>query len=245
MANASEAEERAAGREIRALHVFHQPIEIDVGIIDLRADAVDDFAEVVRRNVRRHTDSDAGAAIHEKVRKGARENSRLRPRLVVVRDKIDRVLLHVGHERGAEMRHPRLGVTHRCRRIAFDGTEISLAVDERLPHRPRLRHVDEGGVNDSLAVRVIITAGVAANFGAFPMLPVRVEREIVHRKKNATLGGLQTIPRIRQRARNDDRHRVIEERPRHFFSHVDWLYLFVRVIHGEFSDRINRILQDS
>ena len=52
-------------------------------------------------------------------------------RLVVVRDEIDRVLVHVVHERGAEMRHARLGVPHGRRRIAFDRAEVALAVDQR------------------------------------------------------------------------------------------------------------------
>ena len=133
-------------------------------------------------------------------------------RLVVVRDEIDRVLVHVGHERGAEMRHARLGVTHRRRRIAFDRTEVSLAIDQRLAHRPRLRHVHERRINHRFAVRMIITARVTANLRAFAMLPVREERQIVHRVEDAALRRLQSVARVRQRARDDDRHRVIEER---------------------------------
>ena len=64
-------------------------------------------------------------------------------RLVVVRDEIDRVLVHVLHQRRAEMRQARLGVTHGRRRIVFDGAEVALAIDQPFAHRPRLRHVDE------------------------------------------------------------------------------------------------------
>ena len=119
-------------------------------------------------------------------------------RLVVVRDEVDRVLVHVVHERGAEMRHARLGVTHGRRRIAFDGTEVSLAIDERLAHRPGLRHVHERRVNHRFAVRVIVTARVAADLRALPMLPIREEREIVHRVEDAALRRLQSVARIRQ-----------------------------------------------
>ena len=229
--NAAHAADGAAGRKIRALHVLHQLVERDVGIVDLRADAIDDFAEIVRRNVGRHADGDAGAAVDEQIRKRGRENRRLGPRLVVVRDEIDRVLVHVGHERGAEMRHARLGVTHGRRRIAFDRAEIALAIDERFAHRPRLGHVHERRINHRFAVRVIVTARVAANLRAFTMLPVREEREIVHRVEDAALRRLQPVARIRQRARDDDRHRVIEERSRYLFGDVDRFYFFVRVIH--------------
>ena len=42
--------------------------QVDVGVVDHRADAVDDFAEVVRCEVRGHADGDAGAAVDEEVR---------------------------------------------------------------------------------------------------------------------------------------------------------------------------------
>ena len=129
---------------------LHQLVDRDVRIVDLRADAVDDFAEIVRRHVRGHADGDAGAAVDEQIRKRGRENRRLGARLVVVRDEIDRVLVHVLHQRGAEMGQARLGVTHGRRRIAFDGAEIALAIDQPLAHRPRLRHVDERRVNRPL-----------------------------------------------------------------------------------------------
>ena len=214
-------------------HVLHQAVERDVRVVDLRANAVDDFAEIVRWHVRRHADGDAGAAIDEEIWERSGKDSRLRAGLVVVRDKVDRVLVHVGHERGAEMRHARLGVTHRRRWIAFDRAEVSLPVDQRFAHRPRLGHVNQGGIDHRLAVRVVVTARVTANLRALPVLPVREKREIVHRVENATLRRLKPVPRIRQRARNDDRHRVIEERPRHFLGDVDQLYFFVRVIHKE------------
>ena len=152
---------------------FINSVERDVRVIDLRANAIDHFAQIVRRHVGRHADGDAGAAVDEQIRKGGRENRRLGPRLVVVRDKIDRVLVHVVHERGAEMGHARFGVTHGRRRIAFDRTEIALAIDQAFAHRPRLGHVDERRINHRFAVRMIVTAGVTANLRALTMLPVR------------------------------------------------------------------------
>ena len=129
LSNSSDAQDRTAGWKVRPLHEFPQLIERNVRVVDLRANPIDHFAKIVRRNVRRHADGNTGAAIHQKIRKRARKNRRLGPGLVVIRNEIDRVLLHVGHERSAEMRHARFGVTHCCRRIAFDRTEISLTVD--------------------------------------------------------------------------------------------------------------------
>jgi len=87
-----------------------------------------------------------------------------------------RVSSYVGHQRRAEMGHARFGVPH-CRWwIAFNGSKISLAVDQRFAHCPRLRHVDKRRVNHRFTMRVIITAGIAADLCAFTMLPPREKR---------------------------------------------------------------------
>src|SRR4029077_15655718 len=144
---------------------------------------------------------------------------------------------HVRHEGGPEMRHARFGVTHRSRWIALDRAEIPLAIDEPFAHRPWLRHVNERGINYRFPVRVIISAGVAANFCAFAVLPSWEKRQIVHRIENSSLRWLESVARIRERARNDDGHRVVEKRPRHFFRHVYRLDFFVWVDHDCFIQR--------
>ena len=68
-ADARSTDDVAAGREVRALDEIHQPVQLLV-LVELRAalllgldrpdDAVDDFAQVVRRNVGRHAHRDAG-----------------------------------------------------------------------------------------------------------------------------------------------------------------------------------------
>ena len=112
-----------------ALDMMHQALDRDVRIVDLRADGVDHLAEVVRRNVRCHPDGDASATIDEQVGKGGGKDRRFGPGLVVVGDEIHGVLLHVVHERCTQVREPRFRVTHGRRRIAFDGSEVALAID--------------------------------------------------------------------------------------------------------------------
>ena len=217
--------------KVRPFYVLHQLLERDFRIIDLRADSVDHFGEIVRRNIGRHAHGDAGPAINEQIWKGSRENRRLGACFVIIWDEIDRVLVHVGHQRGAEMRHTRFGVTHRRGRIAFDRAEVTLAVDERFTHRPRLRHVDERRINHRFAVRMIISAGVTANLRAFAMLSPGKEREIMHRVKNSALRWFESVARVRQRARNNDRHRVIEEGPRYFLGYIYRFNFLVWVKH--------------
>ena len=54
----------------------------------------------------------------------------------------------------------------------------------------------------------------------------------MHREKNSALRWFEAVARIRQRARNDDRHRVIEEGPRYFLRYIDRLNFLVCVKHG-------------
>ena len=211
----------AAGREIRAFDELHQPLDGDVRVVNLRADAVNDFAEIVGRNVGGHADGDAGAAVDEQIGKRGGKNGRFRAGLVVVGDEIHRVLVHVLHQRCAEVRHARLGVTHGGGWIAFNGTEVALAVHEPFAHGPRLRHVNERRINHRFAVGMVVAAGVAANFGALPMLAVWKQREIMHRQQNAPLRRLEAVARVGQRARDDHGHGVIKERIFDLLGDVD------------------------
>ena len=66
--DAAATDDRAAGRKVRALDVLREPLDVDRRVLDHRDDRVDDLAEIVRRNVRRHADSDAGRAVDQQVR---------------------------------------------------------------------------------------------------------------------------------------------------------------------------------
>src|SRR5690625_980963 len=64
------AADDAAGREVRTLDVLHQPVQVDVGVVDHRDQATDDLAQVVRRDVGGHADRDAGSTVDDHVRAG-------------------------------------------------------------------------------------------------------------------------------------------------------------------------------
>ena len=69
------------------------------GIVDQRDAGVDDLAEIVRRNVGRHADRDAAGAVDQQVGKLRRQDRRLFFVVVVVRLKIDGVLVDVVEQR--------------------------------------------------------------------------------------------------------------------------------------------------
>src|SRR5579884_1167877 len=206
LADSVDAADDASGGKIRALHMLHQFIEGDVGVVDLRADSINDLRQIVWRNVGRHADGNAGAAVDEQIWKRGGENGGLGARFVVVGDEVHRLLVHVGHHCGAQMSHARFGITHGRWRIALHRTEVPLAIHERFAHGPGLRHVDQCGVDHRFAVRMIIAARIAADFSAFAMLASREKSQVVHGVENSPLRRFQAVPSVRQRPGNDDRH---------------------------------------
>src|SRR5581483_3787336 len=88
----------AAGGKIGALHDLHDFIDGDGGFVDDGAGRGDEFVEIVRRDVGRHADGDAGRAVHQQIRQGGGQNSRLGGGLLVIGGEIDGVFLDVAQQ---------------------------------------------------------------------------------------------------------------------------------------------------
>ena len=182
-----------------------------MGVVDLGTNAINHFTQIMGRHVRGHAHGDACSTIDKEIGERCGKNSRFGQTFVVIWDKIDRILVHVVHQGPAKRRHAGFRITHRSGRITFDRSEVTLGINQPVPHRPRLRHMHQSGVNDSLTVGMVIPGGIAADLGALHVLPGGVKPQFMHGVKNPPLGGFKPIPHIRQRARDDDRHRVVEE----------------------------------
>ena len=128
-----------------------------LGVVDQGGDGVDHLAQVVRRDVGRHADGDAVGAVDHEVGNAARQHGRLAARLVVVGHPVDGVGVDVAQHLDGDAREARLRVAHGRRRVALDRAEVALAVDQRVAHVEVLRHAHEGGVDDGLAVGVVVT----------------------------------------------------------------------------------------
>ena len=192
---------------------------------------IDDFAQVVRRNVRRHADRDAGRAIDQQIGDARRENERLAFAAVVVRTEVDGFLVDVGQQLVADLRHADFGVAHGGGVVAVDRTEVALAVDQHVAQRERLRHANDRLVDGGVAVRMIFTDHVADDTRRLLVGAIPVVVQLVHRVQRATMHRLQAIADIGKRAPDDHAHRVIEIRAAHFLLKGDWQSLFGELIH--------------
>ena len=215
VADPAAADDDGARREVGALDDLREPLDVDRRVVDHRHDPVDDLAEVVRREVRRHPDGDPGRAVDEQVGEARRQHRRLPARLVVVRLEVDRVGVDVTQQLGRHAGQTALCVSHGGCRVVVDVPEVALAVDERVAKREGLREADERVVDRLVAVRVVGAHHVADHARTLESRSVRLQAGLVHRVENAPMHGLQAVADVRQGARDDHAHRVVEEARAH------------------------------
>ncbi len=202
----------AAGREVGSLDVLQQRFGVGVaGSSIIATRAVDDLAEVVRRDVRRHADGDAGRAVHQQLRHRGRQHDRLLARRIVGASEGHRLALEVFEQRLRDAGQPHLGVAHGRRAVAVERAEVALAVDQRVAKREGLRHAHHRLVGGGIAVRVILAEHFADHGRRFARLRARREAEVLgHGVENPPLHRLQSVAHVRQRPRGDDRQSVVE-----------------------------------
>ena len=142
-------------REVGALDVLHQPGQVDFGVVHQGDHAVDDLAQVVGRDVRRHADGNTLAAVDEQVRETTGQDVGLLLVLVKVGVPVDGVFFNVGQHLAGHLGHAGLGVTVSSRGVAVHGAEVALAVHKRVTQAEILRQTHHGIIDRGVAVRVV------------------------------------------------------------------------------------------
>ena len=191
------AQNHTAGRKVRPRHDGDKVVNTDVRIVNVSA---------------------AVGAVNQQVRITRGQNRRLLNGFVIVRHKIDGFLVDVFNQRVSHLFQAGFGITHGRGRVTVHRTEVSLSVYQRQTHGERLRHTNHGIVNRAVAVRVIFTEHVADDTGGFTIRTVIVITVFIHGINNAAVYRFQAVADIRQRARNDDAHGIVEVRAAHFLG---------------------------
>ena len=221
------AQDQRAGREVRPLDAGHHRVERllagRLGVGEHPLGGVGDLAQVVRRDVGRHADRDAGRAVDEQVREPARQDDRLLRLAVVVVPEVDGVLVDVADHLHGQRRHPALGVAGRRRRVVARGAEVALPVDQRVAQRPVLHQPDQRVVDRGVTVRVVLTHHLTDDAAALVVAAVGPVATVVHRVDHATVHRLEAVAHVGQRATHDDRHRVVDVAALHLGVEVDRL----------------------
>ena len=218
--DAGAAIEETAGGEIGPLHVLEDFREAGLGVLDQLDGGVDDLSEIVRRDVGGHADGDAVGAVHDESRNARGQHGGLEDGLVEVGHHIDGFHVDIGHHFFGDALHAALGVSVGRGRVAIDGSEVTLTIDQGITQRPWLGHAHQGVVDRRIAVGVVLLQALAHHTGAFGVALVVLQTFAVHGGENAAMHRLQSVTCIGQRTADDDRHGVSQIRPAHFLFDI-------------------------
>ena len=220
-ADARATHDYTAGRKIGARHTFHDVRDLGVGVVDQQTHRVDGLAEVMRRNVGRHTDRDTVRAVDKQVWEARRQNRRFFQNIVERRHKINGFFIDIREHFRGNFTHSAFCITIRSGRIAVDRTEVSVTVDQHIAHREILRQSDHRVIDGSVAVGMIFTQHFTDGIRAFSVRLGSGDAVLVHTVEDTSVNGLESVPDVRQRARHDNAHRIIEERLAHLAVDID------------------------
>ena len=143
--------------------------------------------------------------------------------LTVVRlAEVDGLLVDLAEQFHRELREARFGVARRGRAVGGVGrTEVPVPVDQRVAQREVLGHAHERVVDRLVAVRVVVRHHVADRVRGLAVLAIGPHALVVHAVEDPALHRLQPVARVGQRARRDDRHRVVQEGAFHLLLDLD------------------------
>ena len=209
----------AARREIRRGQDVHNLIQRCFRLVHDQNRCIDGFFEVVRRNIRRQTDRDAGCAVHQQIRISRRQHIRLLERIVKVEAERHRVLVDIPQHFQRKRRHACFGVTHGGRAVAVDRSEVAMTVNQHGAHAIRLRHAHHRVVNRAVAMRVVFAQTVADNARTFFVRLIRCNAQLVEREENTPLNRLKAVLHTRERAFQNDMLRIRDHRDMHDLFH--------------------------
>ena len=203
-------QDHAAGREIRAGYNLHQTFGGYIRIVDQFQRRIDNFAQVMRRNIGRHTHSNTARAIDEHIGKAGREHGRLRVFAIIIEFKINRVFVDIREQISGRFVHAHFGIAHRRRGIAIHRAKVTLTIQKRQGHGKRLGHTDQRIIDRAVTMGVEFTHCVTHRAGRFQIGFVMGVAHLMHGVKNAPMHGFETVTQVRNRPAHDHAHRVIE-----------------------------------
>ena len=216
VANAFTSHDSRAGREVGSRHMLHQILDRGVGTVDEVNDGVADFRRIVGRYVRRHAHRDAGSAVYHQVWQAGRQYDRFTQRAVEVVYEVNRVLVDIDKHLFGDRSQSRFRVAHSRGRVVVHAAEVSLSVNQWKAHSEVLRHTHHRFIDGIVVVWVILAEHLTDKARALLVRLRGAHAQFVHRVQDTPLHRLQPVAHIRQRARHDYAHRVVEVRSSHF-----------------------------
>ena len=219
--DAGTAKDDAACGEVGALDAEAQLVQTGFGIVDQAADAVDDLAQVVGRDIGGHTNSDTAGTVDQQLGEAGGDDRRLLQLVIEVGVPLNGFLLDVSHHLFGDLRHSGLGVSVSSRGVAVDRTEVTVAVDQGITQGEVLGHTDHGVVNRCVAVGMVAAQHVADGGGRLAVGAVGGQMVLIHGVEDTAVYRLEAVAYIGQRTGYDDAHGIVDEGGLHFLLQLD------------------------
>ena len=134
-----------------------------VFIINKLHESIDNFSEVMGRNVRCHTYSDTRRTIHQKIWYLTWHYSWFHKGVIVVWYPIYGFLIEITDNISINFGHSRFGVTHSSGRITIKRTKVTLTVYKWIAKRKGLSHPNDGVIGSSITMWMVLTNNVTDN----------------------------------------------------------------------------------
>ena len=150
-----------SGREIRPRYNLQQISIGNIIIVNERETPVHHLAQIVRRHIGRHADSNAIGTIDKQVRKPRRQNNRLALGIIIIVLEINRILVDIVKKCVRGLCHANFRITHGGGWVAVYRTEVALPVKQWQAHGKILSHAYQCVVNRLVSMRVIFTDNIA------------------------------------------------------------------------------------
>ena len=238
------AHDDAAGGEIGTLNAGHDLIQTGIGVIQQQIHRVNDFAQVMGRDIGCHTNGDTGTAVHQDIGEPAGQNRRLLQTVIVVGAEVDGFLVDVGEHHSGDLAHLGFGISVCCRRVAVHRTEVAVSVHQRVTHGEVLCQTHQGIIDRSITMGVVPSQYSTDCIRAFAVSLLRREAVFIHGIENPAMDRLQAVPHIGQGTAHDYRHRIIQETLFHLLFDVDRDDLIVFLFHSSHQFRSLLVLLD-
>ena len=140
---------------------MHQTVSVDVRIVNVGADGIAAFAEIMRRHVGGHTYGNTCRSVQQQERRLGRQHCRLLYRIIEVQLEVYGILLHVAEDIIGKLFQLGLGVSHGSDRVTVHGTEVTLTIYERISLVPVLCKPCHRIIYAGVAMRVEFTQNLS------------------------------------------------------------------------------------
>ena len=98
------------------------------------------------RHIGSHTYGNTRSTVYKQIRDAGRHDNRFLQSIIEVVLEINRFLIQILHHVLSDFLQSGFGVSHGSRAVTINGTEVSLAVYQRITHSPVLSHTDQCSV---------------------------------------------------------------------------------------------------